>query len=86
MSYSWFDLIGNLGVLLIVGSYLMLQLGRIDTQGAAYSLVNLIGALLIMISLIVDFNLSAFVIECFWVLISLVGLLRLRRRRHPKNR
>ena len=37
--YEWHDLVGNLGVLLIVGSYFWLQLGRISGQSLAYSLV-----------------------------------------------
>ena len=39
-------------------------------------MLNAAGALLIIVSLIFDFNLSAFVIEVFWLLISLLGLWR----------
>jgi len=36
------------------------------------------------VSLLVDFNLSAFLIEVFWVAISLIGIQRwLRARRGP---
>lgn len=76
MSYAWYDLVGNVGVALIVGSYLLLQLGRLAPTGLRYSLLNAAGAGLVLVSLWWDFNLSAFVIEAFWVGISGVGIVR----------
>jgi hypothetical protein len=38
--------------------------------------MNAIGASLIVVSLLVDFNLSALLMEVFWVLISLIGVYR----------
>ena len=87
MTYGWHDLIGNLGVLLILLSYLLLQLGRVRPDGLRFSLANGVGALLILISLIQEFNLSAFLIEAAWLLISAGGVLRymLRRRDEPQR-
>ena len=76
MNYGPLDLIGNIGVVVLVTTYLMLQLNKLSSDGLAYSLLNAIGAGLIVISLLVDFNLSALVIEAFWVLISLLGIYR----------
>jgi len=76
MNYGPLDLIGNIGVVVLVTTYLMLQLNKLSSNGLAYSLLNAIGAGLIVISLLVDFNLSALVIEVFWVLISLLGIYR----------
>ena len=73
---GWFDLIGFIGVLLIVFAYLLLQLDRLPSSSPRYSLLNAVGALLIMISLSFAFNLSAFIVEAFWFLISLLGLWR----------
>jgi hypothetical protein len=36
--------------------------------------MNALGASLIVASLIVDFNLSALLMEVFWVLISFIGI------------
>ena len=74
MSYSWYDFLGNVGVLLILLSYLLLQMKKIKSQSMYYSLMNATGALLILVSLYYNFNLSAFVMEIFWLLISLYGL------------
>ncbi len=76
MEYHWYDFVGNIGVFLILLAYLLLQLQRIDSQSIKFSLLNAFGASFILISLYFDFNLSAFVIELFWLLISLVGIIR----------
>lgn len=76
MNYSWFDVFGLLGVVLIVTAYLLLQLERLRSTTLSYSLLNALGALLIMISLSIKFNLSAFIMEGFWFLISLFGLVK----------
>lgn len=76
MNLNWFDLAGFVGVMLIVIAYLLLQLNRLPSSAPVYSLLNALGALLVMVSLVFDFNLSAFLMEAFWFLISLMGLLR----------
>lgn len=86
MAYHWSDLIGNLGVAMIILAYLALQLGRMDGRGMAYSLLNACGAGLILVSLYYAFNLSAFVIEVFWVAISLIGIVRSLRARRDQAR
>jgi hypothetical protein len=72
--YHWYDLIGNIGVFMILIAYFMLQLNRISNRSLTYSLMNLGGAFLILVSLYFDFNLSAFIIEFFWLLISLYAI------------
>jgi hypothetical protein len=73
---TWFDLAGFIGVLLIIFAYLLLQLDKLPSSSPQYSLLNAAGALLIMVSLVFKFNLSAFIVEAFWFLISLLGLWR----------
>jgi hypothetical protein len=69
-----FDLIGIVGVIMILLCYSLVQLEKLDVKAMAYSFFNALGAGLILISLWVDFNLSAFIIEGAWVLISLFGI------------
>jgi predicted membrane protein len=76
MNFHLFDLAGFIGVLLIVVAYLLLQLDKLPSSSPRYSLLNAAGALLIMVSLMFAFNLSAFIVEAFWFLISLLGLWR----------
>jgi len=74
VNYGWFDLVGNIGVLLMVIAYLLLQLKKLSSSALSYLLLNAVGAMLVMISLMFRFNLSAFLMEAFWLLISLYGL------------
>ena len=74
MNYGLIDFVGNVGVVIIVVAYLLLQLDKIRSSDLAYSVLNAVGASLIVASLIVDFNLSALLMEVFWVLISFIGI------------
>ena len=76
MKYGLVDLLGLIGVVLIVVTYLLLQLEKLRSNDLAYSLFNAIGASMIVLSLLVNFNLSALLMEVFWVLISLLGVYR----------
>ena len=75
MSYGPLDLVGNVGVVILMITYLMLQLNKLSSDSLAYSVLNA-AAGLIVISLLFDFNLSALLMEVFWVLISFVGIYR----------
>ena len=74
LNYSWYDLAGNIGVLMMVGAYLLLQMEKLSSSAVSYLLLNAVGALLVILSLVFHFNLSAFLMEVFWLLISLYGL------------
>ena len=76
MKYGLLDLVGNIGVVLLMMAYLLLQLNRLSSNGLTYSLINALGASLIVVSMVANFNLSAFVIEVFWIFISLLGIYR----------
>jgi hypothetical protein len=76
MDVSLHDIAGTFGVILIVGSYFLVQIGRLRAEALSYSVANGLGALLILLSLMVEFNLSAFLVEFFWLLISLIGVWR----------
>jgi len=75
MNYGVLDFVGNIGVALMMIAYLLLQLNKMK-NGLVYSVVNAVGASLVILSLLNNFNLSAFLMEAFWVLISLVGIIR----------
>ena len=76
MDYGWIDLLGTIGVLLMVVAYLLLQLEKMSSLGVSYLSLNAVGSTLVIISLMFRFNFSAFLMEAFWLLISLYGLAR----------
>ncbi len=83
--YTWYDLAGNVGVALMVVGYLLLQAEKIRSSDLSYSLMNAVGALLVLISLLYRFNLSAFLVEAFWLLISIYGLIKFAARPRAKE-
>jgi len=82
MAYAWYDFVGNVGVALLIVAYALLQAGRLSLRAPAYSLLNAIGAALILVSLWFAFNLSAAIIEGFWLVISLYGLWKARTEKN----
>ncbi|MFF8187110.1 hypothetical protein ACF044_07585 [Microbacterium sp. NPDC016588] len=77
------NIVGLVGVALVVIAYLLLQLGRVRVEQLRYSLLNAVASVLVLVSLTAHWNLSSVIIEGFWLLISLYGCvawLRARRR------
>lgn len=85
MQYAWYDFAGNIGVALMVLGYLLLQAERIRSSDLTYSLMNGVGAFLVVVSLLYRFNLSAFLVEAFWFLISVYGLIKFAVRPRAKE-
>ncbi len=77
------NIIGTLGVLLIVLAYLLLQTGKIGQFDLTYPVLNLVGALMVMVSILRFWNLPSFIIEAFWIAISVWGLYRCLKTPRP---
>ena len=69
------DTIGYIGVALLIVTYAMLQLDRIDPKGFWYSFNNMIVAILVTVSLLYTMNKASMVIEVFWFIISVYGII-----------
>lgn len=79
------DFIGLTGVALLIVTYALLQLDKIDPKGFWYSFNNLMVAILVTVSLIYTPNLASIVIEIFWFLISLYGVVMFFKRKDLTN-
>lgn len=82
---SWYDIVGTLGVAIIIITYVLLQIERVRSEQLIYSLLNAVGAALILVSLYFDFNFPSLVVEFFWLLISLFGIGKYLRRRNSSH-
>lgn len=80
--YQW---IGFFGMIFIIVAYLLLQTNRSTIQSLQYQLLNLIGAILLLISLFVHFNLGSFIIEVFWIIITIYGIFVNIKKKEKKN-
>ena len=75
------DLVGFGGVGLIVATYFLSQVGKMNVSRPLYPAVNAAGAIMILISLYFRPNAPSVIIELFWLAISLIGFVRALTRR-----
>jgi len=75
------DIIGYIGVALLIVTYALLQLDRIDPKGFWYSFNNMIVAMLVTVSLLYTMNKASMVIEVFWFIISVYGIIMYFKRK-----
>ncbi|MGA1933144.1 CBU_0592 family membrane protein [Arcobacter sp. YIC-464] len=81
--YQW---IGFVGMAFVVFAYLLLQMNKYTIRSIQYQLLNLIGAILLLISLFVHFNLGSFIIEIFWIGITIYGIAKNIREKKNKKK
>jgi hypothetical protein len=79
------NIIGMVGTLFVVGSYFLMQLNKLDPKGLRFNLINLLGAIFLLLSLFVHFNLASFVIELFWIAASILGIYKHRQKKPPRT-
>ena len=73
--------IGMGGVLIVLLAYGLLSTGRVAADSARYQWLNIIGTAGILISLLGQWNVAAFVANVAWILIGIVALVRQTRKR-----
>ncbi len=83
---DFFQLLGFAGMLCIVLAYFLLQIGRYNVHSLQYQLLNLMGAIALIASLLVHFNLGSFLIEVFWIIITLYGIVKNIRNKIVKHK
>ena len=78
--------VGFLGMLCVVLAFWLVVSEKWKPTSLSYNLLNGLGAVLLILSLCVHFNLGSFVIEIFWIAISGMGIVKhYKRQRQPEN-
>ncbi len=70
-----YDAIGLVGVAAFLAPFILVQLHKLDADSLSYSILNLIGSVSILISMVSAFNLASFVSNIIWTVFSLVGII-----------
>ena len=70
------NLIGLIGVVLVLAGYILLQIEYIKQSTPIFSWLNILGSICLIYSLWFNWNVASFTIEVAWLLISLFGLFR----------
>lgn len=68
------NIAGIAGVICFLLAYVLLQMQRVGPTGVHYLGLNLAGALLVMFSLLFEWNLPSFLLEAAWASISMYGI------------
>lgn len=77
MTFTWHDWAGYIGVILVLLAYLLLQAHKLHGNGLLYQLMNVVGAIGVLLSLMFGaFNAPAFFMEVAWLLIGMYGIAR----------
>jgi len=69
-----YDIVGTIGVSIIIVAYFLLQIQKLSTTHVSFSIMNIIGSLMILYSLSFNWNFSSVMIEVFWILVSCIGI------------
>ena len=75
------DLVGTVGTLIVTAAYLATQLRYLNSDDLLFPLANLIGSFFMVYSLVYAFNLASALMEFFWILISITGIINYLRRK-----
>ena len=79
MHLDLYTLSGMAGAVLVVAAYLANQAKKLSSDDWRFPATNLLGAVLILVSLYDAWNLPAALIEVFWAGISMYGMTKARR-------
>ena len=71
-----FNIIGLVGTIIKIIAYLFSSFGLLKV-GILYQVLNGVGSMLLVLSLMTHFNLPALVMESTWCLISLAAIVRI---------
>ena len=79
MNIFWYDWAAYIGVALVLLAFFLLQARKLQGHGLIYQLMNILGALGVMVSLLFGaspINWPAFLMQIAWIVISGYGILR----------
>lgn len=73
--------IGLIGVAIQLVAYWLLASSRLSNNDIRYPIINIVGTSCIVFSVLYQWNLPSFVSQVVWITISLIGLVRITRKR-----
>lgn len=78
------DVVGYVGMALLLGSFALLTLKKLQSDDWRYPLMNLIGAACVCINTSYHGAIPAAILNAAWFVIGIVGFVGARRRRAPE--
>lgn len=75
-----FDIIGWIGMVLVLAAYLLLSTNKID-NGKVYQVLNLVASILMAIGLFPTKAWFSFTLQVVWGLIAIISLVKILRKK-----
>lgn len=73
---SVYEIVGLCGAATYVGAYFLAALDRVPSQSSLFYALQAIAALMVAVSLVVQFNTASAVIQSFFFMVSVWGMVR----------
>jgi paired small multidrug resistance pump len=89
MNFNWYDWAGYIGVVLVLLAFLLLQAHKLRGNGLVYQLMNVLGAIGVIISLSFGegpINWPAFLMQLAWITIGVYGIVHATQLRREGRR
>ena len=80
------DIVGLAGAIFYLIAYALLQLRILNIEDGRYTLLNGLGGVLLIYSLIWNFNLGSLISQVAWLIFTLIGYARFMLDRRRKAR
>ncbi len=71
------EILGWYGVFAIVGAYILLSFNFVDSDSVTFQVLNLTGAIGIVIDAVEDKNTQPAVLNTIWALVALIALIKI---------
>ena len=75
-----FDIIGWIGMILVLAAYILLSTNRIK-NGIAYQLLNLFAGILMAIGLFPKNAWFSFTLQIIWALVAIVSIIKIKTKK-----
>ena len=76
-----YSIIGLIGVATVIAAYALMTSGKLAASTARYQWLNVCGTLLILVSMVEQWNLPAFIANILWVAIGAYSLVKIYKAR-----
>jgi hypothetical protein len=73
--------LGFIGVAIVLVAYYLLAAGKLTNDNWRYPVLNIVGTVGIIASLLQQWNLPGMVAQLVWIAISIVGIMRIMKKR-----
>ncbi|MBR3164007.1 hypothetical protein IKF15_01760 [Candidatus Saccharibacteria bacterium] len=85
MNELFFDIIGWIGMILVLVAYILLSLNKIK-NGYTYQILNFLAALLMAIGLFPKNAWFSFTLQVVWGLIAIIAIIKLKTKSKKKKK